>query len=151
MTDSGANKSIIGGVSYPPRLRLRGYDSSDVPGGVTQEEIRQGIPIPVADELLDKWSPENPRDVAIELTLEIGWDDDVGSDLFFTAIYTHDALTRMRKTRKRKIDTHRCIVVHEYDWPKIKKSILDILSKCERETYIDSIEQLKKYFRWEFE
>jgi hypothetical protein len=105
-------------------------------------------------DIIAEWQPVDPKDVAIELTIEIGRKvagiEEIGTHLFLTAVYTHAALARMRRKRRSRIDTERCIVVHEFDWPKIKRSIENILKKCERDTFDESIHEFGKRFRWEY-
>lgn len=140
--------------AYLPRFRLRGAHALDVVPGLTQDEIRQGKPMPDFETLFEQWVPPDPNDVMVHLILFLGWDDDAGSDDFHTTIWTQAAVDRVNRERKRKrerpLNTRRCIIVHQYDWLKIKIGILNVIAKCERATYQESAAELNKHFAWEY-
>jgi hypothetical protein len=139
---------------YPNRLTLRGeialnmgfVAESRVFPGYTVEEMRSRKNALVEEEdELGNWKPQNPRSVALRLILQIGWDDDPGPDDFTVYCITNDLRDAF------KINSRATIYCEEFEWPKIKESILNILKKCERATWDESVKQLRKRFDWEYE
>lgn len=140
-------------VSYLNRLTLRGevalnlgvIAESRVFEGYTVEEMRSRNIAMVEEENLDNWKPQNPRSVALRLILQIGWDDDPGSNDFDVYCITNDLRDAI------KMKSRAVIYCEEFEWSKIKESILNILKKCEGPTWDESVEKLRKKFIWEYE
>jgi len=141
-------------AQYPNRLTLRSeiafnlgpIAESRVFEGYTVEEMRSRKNAVVNEEdELDNWKPQNPRSVALRLILQIGWDDDPGEDDFTVYCITNELRDAF------KLNTRSVIYCEEFEWPKIKENILNILKKCERATWHESVKQLRKRFDWEYE
>jgi hypothetical protein len=135
------------------RLRLDGvwalnvgdFAESRIRDGYTQEEIASGIEEIDAYDRLESWTPENPRSVALFLELDIGWDDRDWSEYFQVTCVTND-LRGVHDFGHRHV-----IFCDEFDWPKIKQSLINILKKCERPTWDESADQLRRRFGGEYE
>ncbi|MCV9963454.1 immunity 8 family protein [Pararhizobium sp. BT-229] len=138
---------------FPCRLTLRSCDATNILAGqesviregYTLDEIRSGMMTLSAEEILEQWEPADPRSVALFLTLAIGWDNDPGADNFAFRLITNALRDRLGK----KLGSD--IYVEEFDWPSVRHSILNILRKCERPTWDESLANLRKRFDWEYE
>jgi len=117
---------------------------SSINSGYTVEEIKSGVTMLTPLEILDQWQPANPKSVALSFGLYIGWDDDIGSDLFEMYVVSND----LRAYFPHSIDQ---IYVDTFDWNSLLLSILNILKKCERDTWEASVNELRRRFNWEFE
>ena len=111
----------------PDRLSVRNIFSTDI------------------DCALEEWPPDDRRCVRICLYLVIGWDNDCGTNDFHLAVITNDL---RRHTERRQ---HSTMYIDEFDWPKLKNSILHVIAKCERLTWDESVDELRKRFAWEYE
>jgi hypothetical protein len=142
------------------RLRLRGVSARNlgprsrkghsvpeslIREGVTEQEVRSGMKVPDSEKLLEQWQPINPKSFALGLTLAIGWDDEIGSDYFDVYVIANQIGDQIN------LDGRAVIFVEDFDWPGLKKSLLNILSKCERKTWKESVRELRKRFEWEYD
>lgn len=144
----------IANVPVPDRLSLRSVDASNVGGdfaescirvGYTQEEIDAGVRMLDPAELLQQWKPSNPRSVALSICLAIGWDDDIGTNNFHVHVVTRDLRSRLPRR------STAWVFVDVFEWQSVLASLLNILRKCERATWDDSVQELRKRFDWEYE
>lgn len=60
---------------------------------------------------LDSWKPSDPDDVVIPLELEIGPDDDEGTDLFQVLVATKTGLRMYRQTVSDPVDCPHLVVL----------------------------------------
>jgi len=138
---------------FPCRLTLRSCDATNIVAGqesviregYTLDEFRSGMATLNAEEILEQWEPVDPRSVALEMTLAIGWDNDPGTNNFAFRLVTNALRERLGKQLRSDI------YVEEFNWPSVRQSILNILRKCERPTWDESLVNLRKRFDWEFE
>jgi len=143
----------IAKVPLPERLSLRSIAASNlgnvaesrIRDGYTQEEIEAGANMLDSVERLQQWEPVNPRSVALTICLEIGWDDDTRADDFNVYVVTND----LRPHFPRR--SNAWLFVDVFDWKDVLSSLLNILRKCERSTWEESILELRKRFDWEYE
>jgi hypothetical protein len=139
--------------SLPSRLSLRSLDASNlgdvaesrIREGYTQEEIDAGTKMLDSVELLEQWKPANPRSVALAMCLAIGWDDDVGADYFRVYVVTNDLRSHLPRR------SNAWVYVDVFKWHDVLTSLLNILGKCERGTWDDSVRELRRRFDWEYE
>ena len=113
--------------SRPDRLSLRGIFSVDINCD------------------LEDWQPDDRRRVRIEILLSLGWDDDPWADDFYVSCVTND-LRRQSHTK-----TRGAIFIDSFDWSNVRESIVHIIAKCERVSWDESLVELRKCFRWEYE
>ncbi|HLP66950.1 MAG TPA: Imm8 family immunity protein [Rhizobium sp.] len=143
----------IAKVTLPERLSLRSIAASNlgnvaesrIRDGYTQEEIEAGANMLDSVERLQQWEPVNPRSVALTMCLEIGWDDDAGADDFNVYVVTNDLRSHFPRR------SNAWLFVDVLDWRDVLSSVLNILRKCERSTWEESIVELRKRFDWEYE
>lgn len=136
----------------PCRLNLQDVFVSDfgdvaesrINAGYTVEEIKSGVTMLTPLETLERWQPVNPRSVALNFGLYIGWDDDIGSDFFDMYVVSNDLRAYFPRCSAQ-------IYVDAFDWDSLLLSILNILKKCERDTWDASVIELRKRFAWEYE
>lgn len=153
MTRTNEKGREVAKVSPLGRLTLRSLDASNlgdvaesrIREGYTQEEIDAGIKILDPVELLEQWEPANPRSVALAMCLAIGWDDDVGADYFRINVVTNDLRSHLPRR------SNAWVFVDVFEWHDVLASLLNILGKCERGTWEDSVRELRKRFDWEYE
>ena len=102
---------------------------------------------------LENSIPPNPLDVSLQITLHIGVENDIRRDLFETIVETINpsspcypgvGSTSLRSKVK-------SIIVKEYNWQDVKNKLIDIVKDCERANWIESRNQLRKVFYWEYE
>ncbi|TIT23495.1 MAG: hypothetical protein E5W70_08215 [Mesorhizobium sp.] len=147
-------------IVYPSRLRLRGVTARNLGSrsrkghsvpeslireGYTEQEIRSGMKVLDSEKILEQWRPPNPKSFALALSLAIGWDDDAGSDYFDVHVIANQIRDQI------DLDDRAVIFVEDFDWPSLRKSLHDILSKCERKTWKESVRALRKRFEWEYD
>jgi hypothetical protein len=117
---------------------------SRINSGYTVEEIKSGVTMLTPLETLEQWQPANPRSVALNFGLHIGWDNDIGSDFFDIYVVSNDLRAYFPRSSAQ-------IYVDTFDWDSLLLSILNILKKCERDTWDASVNELRKRFKWEYE
>lgn len=132
------------------RLSLRDLNV-DFLGGPFATGFKNALPKARASSLTDyqhflrSWQPGDPRQVALLLGLQIGWDDEESSDLFYLSVITDE----LRPQFSRRAEA--TIFVAVFEWEKVLVSILKIIRKCERRTWDESCNELRKRFEWEYE
>ncbi|RJT36382.1 hypothetical protein D3227_20020 [Mesorhizobium waimense] len=147
-------------IVYPCRLRLRGVSARNLgPGsrsghsvpeslireGYTEQEIHSGAKVLDSEKILEHWRPINPKSFALGLSLAIGWDKDVGSDYFEVYVIANQLRDQIN------LDSRAVIFAEDFDWPGLRQSLLNILNKCEGQTWKESVRELRKHFEWEYD
>lgn len=140
-------------VRLPERLSLRSIAASNlgdlaesrICAGHTQAELDAGVEMLNSVESLQQWEPVNPKSVALTMCLIIGWDDNAGADDFHVHVVTSDLRSRLPRR------SGAWLFVDVFDWKDVLSSLLDILRKCERSTWEESLVELRKRFAWEYE
>ena len=140
-------------AKMPEHLSLRSVDASNlgdvaesrIREGYTREEIDAGVTMLDSVELLEQWEPSNPRSVALAMCLAIGWDDDTGTNDFRVHVVTNDLRSHLPRR------SAAWVYVDVFEWQSVLASLLDVMRKCERATWDDSVQELRKCFDWEYE
>jgi hypothetical protein len=143
----------IAKIPLPERLSLRSIAASNlgnvaesrIRDGYTQEEIEAGVDMLDSVERLQQWEPVNPRSIALTMCLAIGWDDNPGADDFNVHVVTNDLRSHLPRR------SNAWLFVDVFDWRDVLSSFLNILRKCERSTWEESLVELRKRFAWEHE
>lgn len=94
-------------------------------------------------------SVEN-SELYVSITLDIGFKNEQGSDLFYFKLSTPEALL-CRDFENYILLKNRIIIVKYFDFQIFIQSISDIIRTCSRETWSESVNELIKYFAWEYE
>lgn len=99
---------------------------------------------------LNTWHPTENEDVFICLDIEVGFaDEESGVNLFYVTLATPEALRR--HCNPPVLVKNRTIVISDYSYDAVRDAVLEILSKCTRDSWNDSCVALQRYFQWEFE
>ena len=98
---------------------------------------------------LKSWHPPN-EEVFVCLDMEIGFFDiRQGTNLFYVNLATPGALHEYHNDPV--LVENRTIVISEYNYDLVKRTILEILKKCSRDDWNESYQVLLRYFQWEYE
>lgn len=111
---------------------------------------------------LPAWRPASPADVYLTVELEIGEVGVRGGHVFQLLVATPQgvsahhhgnalaAYTSMRK-RGKTFDIDALLVVDPYDWTCVHDALLQRVASCERSTWAESLDCLRRKFFWEYE
>jgi len=97
------------------------------------------------------WEPTTNADIYFLVEMEIGEAGVEGADLFQVIVATPEALRAKSKVGTNVIRERSTLIVSNYDWLEISKSLENIVRKCESETWAISTFNLQRYFKWEYE
>ena len=101
------------------------------------------------DVEIHSWEPESLEEVRFLLEMEVGEVGKEGKDLFQVLIATPEGL---RSAAVDPVIAERAtILVSEYSWVQVRRTIEQILKRCEGPTWVESVLRLQRYFRWEYE
>ena len=103
------------------------------------------------DVELHSWEPTTNAEVYFLVEMEIGEAGVDGADLFQVVVATPEALRAKSKIGMNTIRDRSTLVVSNYDWQEIEKSLETIVLKCESENWATSTLSLQRYFKWEYE
>lgn len=96
---------------------------------------------------LDLWNPPDKRLVRLSLTMDIGMQDMVGTNLFWLEVCTTDYAKKYGTHSKSRY----VLLVDEFDWLTIKPMIVARVEACQRDDWDRSVAELRKHFHWEYE
>lgn len=98
-------------------------------------------------EDLANFQPHTNEEVYFQLEICVGPSSGKWSTIFSILIATSEAIRKYN--RRPKTEKTKYFIVHEYNWPVIKKKITDIV---ENASYQDNeMNDLQKHFNWEYE
>ena len=83
------------------------------------------------------------------LYLEVGETGDKSNNVFNVRVA--NLAGAKQQGIKRPKNTKGLIVVYEYNWPKIKQLLEDILKECQANDWDSSMSNLAKHFDWDYE
>ena len=98
---------------------------------------------------LPSWQPRTLMEVYFPLELEIGEKGNEGRDIFQVLVATPEGLRQ--HAREAVISRRATLVLAEYSWPLLDRTVREILSVCSAETWNESVLRLQRYFSWEYE
>lgn len=98
-------------------------------------------------EKLDLWHPPDKSMVRIVVTIGVGAVGMKGTNDFALEICTRPLLEK--KGNKWKAEY--VLVVDSFEWIGIKQMIKARIESCQRDTWVASVEELRKRFYWEYE
>jgi hypothetical protein len=99
---------------------------------------------------LRSWQPPGPDRVAIPLELEIGPEDESGTDLFQVLIVTQQGLRWYRQTVADSLICP-CLFVLRFDWRDVELRLNAIVDSCTGPDWPTIVDQLRRHFQWEYE
>jgi hypothetical protein len=101
------------------------------------------------DVEFDVWTPSSLEDVHFPVEMEIGETGVEGADLFGVMVATPEGLRRYAKNDV--ISERGLLVLSEFSWEIVRKSLDRILEECADESWNESVLRLQRYFHWEYE
>jgi hypothetical protein len=113
-----------------------------------------GLPIEGAVDLWkyeNIWMPSDITNFCIYITLEIGIKNERLSDNFSLFVCTENYYNNASDIERKEIRLSKHIFVHEFYWKNIRAKLDDLMKQCERQSWSESVEELRKVFNWSFE
>ncbi len=95
------------------------------------------------------WEPENPKCFAETVYVGIS-PDGKGSDDFCLKVATPDGL-ELLESKNNIIAVSPLLIMKEYYFDDLWSWLSETIKSCESDTWLASVEKLKKYFQWEYE
>lgn len=107
--------------------------------------------VDISDDRVDlsTWHPASLEDVFIPLVIQVAWQGEAGSSLFYTRVMTPEAIRT--KFSGAILSDRAMIVVSGFDYRALKKHVEQIVAASNRETIEESCQVLNRYFQWEYE
>ena len=97
---------------------------------------------------LERYQPEDPTDVAIQVAARIGSDSEIGDNMFYFGLRTPRALER--ELREKGLLLGRgYILVSEYDYKALQEAISNLCSSIEALDWPGFATKLRQYAFWE--
>lgn len=96
---------------------------------------------------LRTWEPDDPLNIAEEVSLEVGSKGKKASDIFFIKVATPKGL----KSQDGVIAMRPLLILSRYDYHVLWNWITATVSKCEGPRWNDCVSRLQLYFTWEYE
>lgn len=96
------------------------------------------------------WEPNDLTEVYFTLEIEIASDGDTSGQIFQMIVATPDALKK-RRDKDAIFSGRGLLITVDYNWQKIEDTLNEILEKCAGDTWEDIVQQLLKFFWWEYE
>jgi hypothetical protein len=109
------------------KAQIKGIDCSDLPDFRT-------------------WIPSSPGEVYLPLTLSIGMEDSMASDLFSIVVATSQGMQGKPKRGNQKM-----LVVRSYAWPEVEITLKSWVEGATGLSWSQVVDELRKNFDWEFE
>lgn len=99
---------------------------------------------------LRTWAPDDPDVFAELVMLDIGPRKGKGADSFTLRVATPAGLDRL-EARDGIVATRPLLVMRRYDFDDLWRWIERTVASCEAETWPACVENLRRYFAWEYE
>jgi hypothetical protein len=123
-------------------------------------EIRNFLSWDVDD--LSAWHPLSPPDVYIPVELEIGETGAPGGHLFQIVVATSEGVREhhrgevlenfeMMQRRGEGSGKEALVIFEKYDWREIQIRLKAVVEGCEKESWAESLDCLRKKFFWQYE
>lgn len=101
---------------------------------------------------LEKWKPQNPEDVWLNMSMEIGEKGDEASNIFLFTLATPEGIRRnLEKSGKNYKFGRFYLIVKQYDWKAIEKIIQEKVKSCQSDSWEECVRLLSRDFSWEYE
>lgn len=101
---------------------------------------------------LEEWTPQNPEDIWIPMSMEIGEKGDDASNIFLFTIATPEGIQKNLNASGQYYKFGRfCLIVKQYNWKTIKNIIQERVKRCQRNSWEESVKLLSRNFKWEYE
>ncbi|WP_409290599.1 Imm8 family immunity protein [Peribacillus sp. SCS-37] len=97
-----------------------------------------------------KWVPRDPEEIYYLLEFNVGYVNDKASDIFYVFVATPEGLRKRKKTSSDWV-TNKHLIVRDYSFDLVEAKINEILFKCTGPDWEKSVQNLLKYFDWEYD
>lgn len=99
----------------------------------------------------ETWQPDSLEQVFFAVALIIGPVDEPGGHIFQITVATPEALRVYLEAHNVQVfPAPHFLIVRDYDWNALRAALNDLVAQCERATWEASVEQLCRYFLWEY-
>ncbi len=114
------------------------------------------VSISSPDVHLDAWTPQAREDAFVLVELELSCTGGQGAaDLFQIVVATPEGLRKHQETHAdalgEVLSERAMLVVSDYSWPRVRRTLKDIVKRCEGADWTESVARLQRYFEWEYE
>jgi hypothetical protein len=99
---------------------------------------------------IEMWEPDDPGDIAEELIVYIGAKGKKDADIFAIQVATPKGLS-MDPVRDGIIAERSLVVVDRYEYWSVYTWLQKIVDMCGGATWMDCVNELRRYFNWEHE
>lgn len=107
------------------------------------------------------WQPSD-NNIYFQLSIEIGEKGEAGGNFFELIVTTPQGMEKrhvgeLKEEYEKSLKGYEglakngLLVLDEYSWENLENRLNEIVKSCERDTWQDSINELRKQFFWEYE
>lgn len=96
------------------------------------------------------WEPEDPTSIAELVMLDIGERDKKSADSFKLRVATPAGLDQLEE-RDGILATRPLLVMRRYDFNDLWRWLEATVAACEADSWTACVENLRRYFSWEYE
>lgn len=96
------------------------------------------------------WEPENPKEIAEIVTVDIGPKTKKQADSFTIRVATPRGLETLQP-RDGILAIRPLLIMERYNFHDLWQWLEQIVAKCEVETWNGCVDQLQRYFDWEYQ
>ena len=122
-------------------LEIKSIDSADVPLEIQTDGLN---PFP-------GWSPSDPEDFGMQLTVLIGVMGFNAGDNFQIYVCTRKHHKSLRPDAKQRLRLAKYVYIERYSWPALKTLLEDRVRGCQGADWPESLLKLRSQFDWEYE
>lgn len=95
-------------------------------------------------EQVNGYEAATPQDVIFQITIELGPDNLIGSDMFQCMVVSENNVHQLPGWSK-------YISFPEYSWKAFRDRLKNIFQTCQKDDWESSLFELRKHFNWEFD
>lgn len=102
---------------------------------------------------LRDWVPEDPTDVSLGMVLELGWEGEKGTTLFYFLVATPEGLKRIKPIAPvNPVVSYRALIVMtSFSMSEMESAVRRIIDAAPQDDMNKCWEWLTRYFQWEYE
>lgn len=96
------------------------------------------------------WEPDDPGTIAELVSLDIGERSKSSADTFSIRVATPAGLSTL-EARDGILATRPLLIMERYDFGNLWRWLERTVAECEADTWLASVENLRRYFAWEYD
>ena len=100
---------------------------------------------------LPNWKPDDENEVFFHLEFEIAELGKKGANVFQVVVATPQGLSWFAQTFDAELPERAVLLLEQYSWDLLLDKLSSIVQTCTKDSWQDSIDQLRLYFMWEYE